>query len=177
MRCGVRFGLALVIHGVLLMGALSNPFGAEPAAAQTSANISSAGFVFPLLAPDISSRFGKRKHPISRSVRHHEGIDLSVPTGTHVRAVTAGVVIFAGSYGGYGKLVSVQHAGGYSSIYGHLSDILVNPGQSVAVGQIVGRVGSTGLSTGPHLHFEWRKNGKTIDPLKAFPALAAESEG
>ncbi len=133
--------------------------------------------VFPLMAPRISSKYGPRKHPIRKAQRHHNGIDLAAPRNAHVRAVTGGVVVFADTYSGFGKLVTIRHPNGYVSLYGHLRDIRVETGERVAAGEIIGRVGSTGLATGPHLHFEWRRNGKSIDPLKVFPDLAAEADG
>lgn len=133
--------------------------------------------VFPLMAPRISSKYGPRKHPVRKVHRHHNGIDLAAPRNAHVRAVTEGVVIFADTHAGFGKLVTIKHKNGYVSLYGHLRDIRVETGERIAAGEIIGRVGSTGLATGPHLHFEWRRGGKSIDPLKVFPDLAADAEG
>lgn len=133
--------------------------------------------VFPLMAPRISSKYGKRKHPIHRVSKHHNGIDLASPKGAHVRVVLGGTVVFAGRYKGYGKLVTVRHEEGYTSLYGHLNEIRVEPGEIVNAGQIVGRVGSTGQATGPHLHFEWRKNNVPIDPLTVFPSLGSKASG
>ena len=110
-------------------------------------------------------------------VRHHSGVDLAAPKYSHVRAVLDGNVVFADSHGGYGKLVTIEHADGFVSLYGHLDEITVNPGQRIKAGELVGRVGSTGLATGPHLHFEWRKNGKPIDPFKVLPALTQPASG
>lgn len=136
-----------------------------------------SGIVFPIMAPQVSSGFGLRKHPIRRVIRHHRGVDLVAPTGTHIRAVTGGQVIFADSYAGYGKLVTILHARGYTSHYGHLDELSVNPGDRVVPGQIIGRLGNSGESTGPHLHFEWRQGGQVLDPLRIFPELAAEADG
>lgn len=133
--------------------------------------------VFPVMAPKLSSGYGLRKHPIQRYSKHHNGVDLSAPENSHVRSVAAGRVLFADTYAGYGKLVTVEHKGGYVSLYGHLHEILVNPGQVIKAGEIVGRVGSTGMATGPHLHFEWRHNGRPIDPLKVFPHLTSPPLG
>ena len=88
-----------------------------------------------------------------------------------------GQVVFAGTYGGYGKLVTVEHDGGYASLYAHLAEINVETGQKIPAGTLIGRVGSSGDSTGPHLHFEWRRSGQAIDPLKVFPSLAESSDG
>ena len=106
----------------------------------------------------VSSTFGMRWG------RMHEGIDIAVSTGTPVRAAAAGRVTYAGWLGGYGYLVKVSHSGGVETRYGHNSRILVKVGQSVDVGQILARSGNTGNSTGPHVHFEIRKNGKAVNP-------------
>lgn len=119
-----------------------------------------------------------RRHPVLRRMdRKHNGVDLAAPEYAHVRAVAAGIVVFADQYAGYGKLVTIKHEKGYTSLYGHLAEILVNTGQRVRAGELIGRLGSTGMSTGPHLHFEWRINGKPVDPLRVFPALAEGAEG
>jgi murein DD-endopeptidase MepM/ murein hydrolase activator NlpD len=94
----------------------------------------------------------------------HEGIDIGVPTGTPVVAAAAGQVIHAGWLGGYGNLVVIDHGGNLATAYGHQSSIAVSCGQSVSQGQVIGYVGSTGRSTGPHLHFEVRINGGAVDP-------------
>jgi len=133
--------------------------------------------VFPLIAPKLSSKYGQRKHPINKVVRDHNGVDLAAPMNTHVRAVADGVIIYADTFGGYGKLVSIMHKDNHVSIYGHLYELRMNVGDTVKAGQIIGRVGSTGKSTGPHLHLEWRHNGKPVDPLKIFPSLTAEPMG
>lgn len=133
--------------------------------------------VFPIINPRLSSTFGARQHPIRHTKRHHNGIDLAAPENSHVRAIAAGRVIYADHYSGFGKLVTIDHGRGYISMYGHLSEIRANIGDQIKAGAIIGRVGSTGLATGPHLHFEWRINGKPLDPLKAFPFFTAEAEG
>lgn len=113
----------------------------------------------------VTSRFGPRTHPILGTVRTHTGIDLRGSTGTPVRAAGSGEVILAGPRGGYGNTVVIAHGGGMATLSAHLSSVLVNPGQTVSPGQIVGLVGSTGFSTGPHLHFEVRLGGTPVDPL------------
>jgi len=117
----------------------------------------------------ISSYYGMRLHPILGYYRWHSGIDIAVNSGTPIRAAEDGVVILAQYNGGYGNCVIIDHGGGISTLYAHASKILVKKGQEVRKGQTIALVGSTGLSTGPHLHFEVRVNGKTQDPLKWLP--------
>lgn len=114
----------------------------------------------------ISSTFGSRFHPIDKKAKFHGGIDVAIPTGTRVNSAADGVVTFAGRKGGYGNLVIVQHPDGRETRYGHLNQILVSVGDSVSGGQEVAKSGSTGKSTGPHLHFEIRENGQVVNPLK-----------
>jgi murein DD-endopeptidase MepM/ murein hydrolase activator NlpD len=128
------------------------------------ATAGSGYFQWPVTGP-ITSPFGWRIHPISGLRRFHEGIDIAASMGTTIGAAEAGRVIYAGWYGGYGNYISIDHGGGVSTGYGHCSRIYVSVGQDVARGQAIGAVGSTGNSTGPHLHFEVRINGKPIDPL------------
>ena len=112
-----------------------------------------------------TSGFGTRLHPIFQTQRMHQGIDYAAPTGTPAHTVGDGVVEFAGVQGGYGKTVVVRHDKTRSTLYAHLSKIQVRQGQSVQQGQVIGAVGSTGWSTGPHLHFEFRVNGRHVDPV------------
>ena len=126
----------------------------------------------PLTFSRISSGFKMRFHPILQTWRAHLGVDYAAPTGTPVRSIGTGVVESAGNMGGYGKAVVVKHQNGHSTVYAHLSQILVKRGQSVAQGQSIGKVGATGWATGPHLHFEFRVNGKHQDPL----VMARKSE-
>ena len=119
----------------------------------------------------ISSRYGTRKDPFTGQRAVHGGLDFRARTGVPVLATATGVVTKAGRLGGYGKLVELKHANGITTRYAHLSKIHVRVGQKVAKGKTVGKVGSTGRSTGPHLHYEVRKNGKTTNPIK-FVRLA-----
>jgi murein DD-endopeptidase MepM/ murein hydrolase activator NlpD len=112
----------------------------------------------------ITSPFGWRSNPFGGSPEFHQGLDIAAPTGTTVTAAAGGTIIMAQWYGGYGNYILIDHGGGYSTGYGHLSAIYVSSGQTVTRGQAIGAVGSTGQSTGPHLHFEIRINGKPIDP-------------
>jgi murein DD-endopeptidase MepM/ murein hydrolase activator NlpD len=114
--------------------------------------------MFPLAVPaSITSIFGWRMHPISGDYRFHAGTDLGAPQGTPVVAAAKGEVVAADYWGGYGLIVVLRHEDNtQESRYAHLSDIFVRPGDKVEQGMVIGRVGSTGNSTGPHLHFEWR---------------------
>ncbi|MDI6840052.1 MAG: peptidoglycan DD-metalloendopeptidase family protein [bacterium] len=120
----------------------------------------------------ISSKFSySRFHPILRIFRPHLGVDYAAPTGTPVRSIGSGKVTFAGWRGGFGRQVIVRHTGGFESYYGHLSRFGkgIKNGVSISQGQIIGYVGSTGLSTGPHLDFKLKKHGTWINPLKLNP--------
>ena len=115
---------------------------------------------------EITSLFGYRMHPILGYQKFHSGIDFGADSGTTIRAAAAGVVIFADWYGGYGNAVIVDHGGGITTLYGHTEGFYIANGQAVQKGQPIAAVGSTGLSTGPHLHFEVRKDGEPIDPAQ-----------
>ncbi|MDR6852217.1 murein DD-endopeptidase MepM/ murein hydrolase activator NlpD [Sphingomonas sp. BE123] len=112
----------------------------------------------------ISSGFGLRRHPVLRFTRMHKGLDIAAPHGAPIRAANDGVVAFAGRNGGYGNFVRLNHSGGMGTGYGHMSRIAVRGGQRVSRGQVIGYVGSTGISTGPHLHYELYRNGVAINP-------------
>lgn len=118
----------------------------------------------PVPGPVVSG-FGMRFHPILHYYRMHTGVDMHASYGTPVRAADKGMVVFAGWRGGYGKCVIIDHGSGVATLYAHLSDISVGEGQIVSRGQVIGAVGSTGLSTGPHLHFEVRRYGTPVDPM------------
>ena len=125
-----------------------------------------AGFRFPLPKGVISSGFGMRTDPFNRHViRFHPGIDIAAPLGTPIFAARGGRVISAEWSDAYGNYVLVLHDNGWESLYGHMSKILVSHGQIVETGEVLGRVGSTGISTGPHLHFEIRRHGVAENPL------------
>lgn len=133
----------------------------------TAARVGSAPSSMPLKGLRLTSAFGNRRHPILGGYRAHDGIDLAAPTGTPVRATGDGVVATADWTGGYGLLVALNHGGGMQTRYGHMSKLAVAAGQRVKKGDVVGYVGSTGRSTGPHLHYEVRVNGRAVDPLAA----------
>jgi len=133
-------------------------------AAQSGAVRGTGRFVFPANAR-ISSGFGNRVHPILGYSRFHGGVDFAAPQGSTIFAADSGQVIFSGWYGGYGQTVIIDHGGGITTLYAHASQISVQEGQSIQQGQPIAAVGSTGLSTGPHLHFEVRQNGSPVNPM------------
>jgi murein DD-endopeptidase MepM/ murein hydrolase activator NlpD len=112
----------------------------------------------------VSSRFGLRKDPFTGRTLFHRGIDIAAPAGVQVRAAEGGEVLGAGYERGYGNTVVVRHPGGLQTRYAHLATLEVKPGQEIAAAQVVGTVGNTGRSTGPHLHFEVTRLGKPLDP-------------
>lgn len=113
----------------------------------------------------VTDGFGPRIDPITRKPAFHEGLDISVNIGTNVKAPADGVVVFADRDAGYGKMVRIAHGYGFTTIYGHLERMLVKPGQKVTRGQVIGLVGLTGRTTGPHLHYEVWKDGERRNPL------------
>ena len=121
-----------------------------------------------------TSGFGMREHPILQTMRAHMGVDYAAPVGTPVIAVADGVVAESSYQGGYGNMVVIQHNANQSTAYAHLSRMNVRKGQTIKQGDVVGAVGSTGLSTGPHLHFEFRINGRHVDPLTLAQQGSAE---
>ncbi len=122
----------------------------------------------PLKFSRVTSGFNlKRYHPVLKTRRPHYGTDFGAPTGTPVRSVGDGSVVFAGRNGGHGNQIRIRHKTGHETGYSHLSKILVRKGQTVSQGQTIGKVGSTGMSTGPHLHYEMKYRGKHIDPMRA----------
>ncbi|MBA3941522.1 MAG: hypothetical protein C0520_09965 [Sphingopyxis sp.] len=125
----------------------------------------------------ITSTFGLRRHPILGYRRMHSGIDFGGGYGAPIYAVTDGVVTIAGRHGGFGNYVKLAHAGGLGTGYGHMSRIAVRPGQRVARGQVIGYIGSTGLSTGPHLHYELYRNGRAVNPASVTFVTRAALEG
>ncbi len=113
----------------------------------------------------LTSRFGYRRHPLWGGTRFHHGLDIAAPFGTRIVASDGGEVILSGWWNGYGKAVVIRHVRGKTTVYGHMSRIFVKMGDGVQKGQLIGLVGSTGFSTGPHLHFEIRLRGKPVNPL------------
>ena len=120
---------------------------------------------------EITSGFGVRENPFTgENTETHKGLDIKGATGNLVKSTASGKVLFAGRRGGYGNCIVIDHQNGFQTYYGHLSKILVKVGQDISVGEKIGKIGSTGRSTGPHLHYEIHKNGKPISP-RAFLTL------
>ena len=145
------------------------PRRANAGTAFLSAEAAAASLPLMLLRPSggaVTSRFGWRLHPIFGSPEFHTGIDIATRYGSPVVAARAGVVLFVGWKSGYGRVVVLDHGGGLETTYSHLSVTLVSPGQLVEEGEEIGRIGSSGWSTGPHLFFEVRRNGKPLDPAR-----------
>lgn len=114
----------------------------------------------------VTSGFGIRRSPLSGKRQHHTGLDIAAPLGSDVRAPGDGIVTFSGRYGGFGKMVIVDHGYGIATLYGHNSKLLVKAGDEVKRGQLISQIGNTGRSTGPHLHYEVIIDGVPIDPMK-----------
>jgi murein DD-endopeptidase MepM/ murein hydrolase activator NlpD len=134
--------------------------------------------LFPLIVPSvISSIFGERVHPITGKISFHQGTDLAAPEGTPVVAAFSGYVEVSGWVGGYGLMVVISHGDTHETRYAHLSEVLVKPGQKVKQGTVIGLVGSTGMATGPHLHFEvWRKLEQGMVAINPTPQLILAME-
>jgi len=182
----IRFGQTSVVAVTAVLAMAGAPLGAAgpapdkveelsvPAAPPIKAVAKPAGpvtrkllFEAPVKGYRINSAFGLRKLTIEAKARAHKGVDIAAPKGTSVYTTAEGKVIRAGfQAGGYGNFIEVKHPNGLSSVYGHLSRIDVHTGQQVASGERIGLVGSTGYSTGPHLHFEVRRNGGQVNPIK-----------
>ena len=113
----------------------------------------------------LTSSFGRRSDPFTGKSGHHAGLDIAAPMGTKIGAFLPGVVTFSGWKGGYGNMVVVDHGNGLESRYGHANKTVVREGQRVGAGDTLATVGNTGRSTGPHLHFEVRREGKAVDPV------------
>ncbi len=123
------------------------------------------GLIMPVYGGRVTSNFGARRHPVLGYTRMHAGVDFGAPYGAPIYAVGDARVIYSGWHGGHGNYVKLDHGGGYATGYGHMSRIAVPNGSTVHAGQVIGYVGSTGLSTGPHLHYELYQNGAAVNPL------------
>lgn len=130
--------------------------------------VASGALMWPI-SGEITSPFGWRVHPVFGTQKFHTGIDIAADYGDAVVAADSGVVIHADWYGGYGKAVIIDHGNGVQTLYAHNSELLVSEGQAVRKGQVISHAGSTGYSTGPHVHFEVRRNGTPTDPLGYLP--------
>lgn len=128
------------------------------------------------VAGHVGSGFGIRSDPFTGAPRQHDGVDVGAPEGTAIRATADGVVRSAGPRGGYGYAVEIDHGNGLTTLYGHASQLLVSAGQVVHAGQEIAKVGSTGRSTGPHLHFEVRQGGRAVDPARVLKIYASRAE-
>jgi murein DD-endopeptidase MepM/ murein hydrolase activator NlpD len=127
-------------------------------------NVSYTPLGLPFNGP-ITSKFGQRENPFgAENIETHKGMDIKGPIGGQVKATAKGTVEFAGQKNGFGNCIILKHGNGFSTLYGHLSKIFVTAGQQIEIGQQIGLIGSTGRSTGPHLHYEIQRNGQKIDP-------------
>ncbi len=126
--------------------------------------------------PRVTSGFGTRHDPFTGVLKQHNGVDLSAPEGTPIPAAAAGVVKSAGPRNGYGNAVEIDHGNGVTTIYGHASEVMVRPGEQVAEGQTVARVGHTGHATGPHLHLEVRVKDRPVDPTSALKRYSMRAD-
>jgi murein DD-endopeptidase MepM/ murein hydrolase activator NlpD len=152
----------------LPLGAVSSPRALVSVAEPHGAD---AAVPLPIAAP-VSSPFGYRADPLSGARRFHAGVDIAAAYGREVPSAGAGRVVFSGAQGGYGNTVVVEHPGGIRTRYAHLSSVQVDVGVRVDAGTVVGRVGSTGRSTGPHLHFEVLQDGQPVNPAVAATRFA-----
>lgn len=157
----VRFGRAVDLAGADLEPESSSVAG-------TVLRIGSAPVGRPLVGGRLSSGFGMRGDPLLGGTRFHGGVDIAAAQGTPVFATSTGTVLSASWGGGYGILVRVSHDGSVETRYAHLSAVAVRAGDAVEAGQVIGYVGSTGRSTGPHLHYETRVKGHPVDPATAW---------
>jgi murein DD-endopeptidase MepM/ murein hydrolase activator NlpD len=163
------FPFAYAKHEALATGLVKSVAGTDPGSCKVE--LARGSWTLPTISGyRLTSRFGSRMHPIRGTVDFHTGLDFAVPHGSNVYAATNGVVLSTGWGGGYGNLIKLQHVDNVQTWYAHLSGFTVQPNQQVKAGEQIGQVGSTGNSTGPHLHFEVRVNGTPRDPEPWLPA-------
>ena len=159
-------------------GARPAQVGPSPSAHQPSGENAAAGLsALGLAGGRLSSGFGVRNDPFTGERETHTGMDVGAPEGTPIRSPAGGVVLSAGPRGGYGNAVEIDHGNGLVTLYGHASELLVSKGDSVVPGQEIATVGSSGRSTGPHLHFEVRRSGHPVDPSRALKKYGLRAEG
>lgn len=142
----------------------SSGYSTAPAAKSSAAG----QFIWPTTVRTITSPYGYRYHPISGTYKFHSGIDIGASYGSPVYAAASGVCTVSYDAGGFGNYVTINHGNGYTTLYGHMSSVIVSTGQSVSQGQVIGYVGSTGASTGPHLHYNVYYNGSLTNPLSYY---------
>lgn len=147
------------------VGALGGTSTSIPSVGGAPRGVFDGRVTFPVSGYSVGSAFGMRVDPIEGDHRMHRGVDIGAPEGTPIVAAGGGEVTWAGPRGSYGNLVVIRHDDRTETRYAHQSDVLVSAGERVAAGQIIGEVGSTGRSTGPHLHFEARVDGEAVDPV------------
>ncbi|MFK0376231.1 M23 family metallopeptidase [Pandoraea sp. NPDC090278] len=159
--------------GLARPGLFSRPTNIRPSAQTKS-------FVMPVVGGRITSEFGTRRHPVRRVSHSHTGVDFAAPVGTPVRAAADGEVSFIGfQHNGYGRYIVISHRYGSETLYAHLSAVVENlrVGDTVAAGERIGDIGRTGTATGPHLHFELRRNGNPVDPGPLLRQRATDADG
>ncbi|MFV1992008.1 MAG: M23 family metallopeptidase [Acidimicrobiales bacterium] len=176
--------LGSMISGDQDLEQLLSLLGVQPgvAASQNSGAVSTQVETLRTSAPvlegfAIGSGYGNRIHPITKTEQFHPGVDIGAPQGTPIATFADGVVSFAGPKGGYGNMVVVDHGGGVETRYAHQAEVAVQAGDEILAGQTLGYVGSTGNSTGPHLHFEMRESGDTVDPTPYLAATGMSVKG
>ena len=156
-------------HYVLKVKKFAETF-ATPIAEIPTSEMASGQFIWPLKGGKVTSNFGERVHPIHKTRRFHDGIDIAQPRGSPILASDGGRVIESRLAGGYGWKITIDHGNGYQTVYAHMypQDVKVTVGQMVSKGQVIALVGNNGWSTGPHLHFEVKRNHQVIDPMLLF---------
>lgn len=164
-EAGLKIGNEIFLPGAKVAAVTASAARTGSRAAKTTVSSSSRKFRWPVMGK-ISSVFGWRRSPFGRRRVFHSGLDIRAPRGRGIVAAGDGRVVHSGWMGGYGKTIVISHPGGMSTLYGHCSSLLVRNGSTVKTGQLIARVGSTGRSTGNHLHFEVRRNGTPQNPLR-----------
>ena len=170
------FVVALLLGFTVFKFGIPSPQVPQPSTATSSQTVTlgkdAPKFIYPHSTPyPVTSGFGMREHPVTGGQKMHNGIDFAAPSGANILAVADGQVSFAGDMGGCGNAVEINHSGGYLSKYCHALKVLVQKGQSVKAGTPIALVGTTGTSTGNHLHLGIKLNGKYIDPKKVIPIM------